>query len=148
LKISNFPWKPTKNTQIHVLSNYWDTRNPLFTVHLKGLWSNKMWREKFVLAENVPFHPLKLVLPWRNKQRVAAQNLELRWKFHHNTFKKKLTKMRVQRKAKNSAARATMLSTNLSKNTTKRRTSCSGLNWRLYTTQKIRWPDQKRLKKS
>jgi hypothetical protein len=31
------------------------------------------------LEKNVPFHRLKFLLPWRNKQRVAAQNRIVNW---------------------------------------------------------------------
>jgi hypothetical protein len=36
---------------------------PLFIVQPKGFRSNKLWKEKLVLAENVPFSRPKLVLP-------------------------------------------------------------------------------------
>jgi hypothetical protein len=56
--------------------NYWDTRNSLFNV--KGLKSKKMWKEKSLLAENVPFHRPKLLLPWRNKS--GSQRNIVSWK--------------------------------------------------------------------
>jgi hypothetical protein len=68
------------------------TKLPLFIVQLKGFRIKKKWREKLVLGKNVPFHRIKLMLPWKNS-------------VHHNTVKKYMTKMGVKKSTPKVTAR-------------------------------------------